>query len=534
MDSSDDVLGGYILLICWLHYWDDSRYAEKSHKTKTTSDQELGQPSFNLYMGLTTNPNTQALIGTATGLFYAGGFIGVILNAYVADRFGRKVAVAVGSSTLLVATACLAGSVNIAMFIVFRFFVGVGYVIGSFYGFSANTFARAYMLYLTVPLWVTELVPPKGRSILAGIVGLCAVVGYIVAAYVGVGFYYYQTTSSSQWRAPIAIGCFPTLVMLASLKFLPESPRWLLDHHQPEKALKIVKDFHTRHDDNEHVYALAEFEQMRINHELESTKESSWLSILRRPSYRKRAMIAFLLPCILYSTGNLVITSKQKLKLSEYGMLTLVQAYAASIFAGIGFNAGESLNMLAGSYVASIVGNLISLTYVDRIPRHIILSVGVVAVTVVLTIHTAMVATYLGQTGSAGLSTAAAFIFLFLFTFNLFLEGPSLYYTSEIFPTHLRAKGMAINVGGFCLINILWLELAPTAIGNIGWKYFLVFICVSLPGAAFIFFQFPDTLRKPLEEVALLFGDEDLITTQDAFTKAQEGKQGSFQLEEAA
>jgi len=41
------------------------------------------------------------------------------------------------------------------------------------------------MLYLTTPLWVTEIVPPKGRSVLAGIVGLFGVVGYIVAAYVG-------------------------------------------------------------------------------------------------------------------------------------------------------------------------------------------------------------------------------------------------------------------------------------------------------------------------------------------------------------
>lgn len=38
------------------------------------------------------------------------------------------------------------------------------------------------MLYLTIPLWVVELVPPKGRSILAGIVGLAGVVGYILAA----------------------------------------------------------------------------------------------------------------------------------------------------------------------------------------------------------------------------------------------------------------------------------------------------------------------------------------------------------------
>lgn len=41
-------------------------------------------------------------------------------------RFGRKWTVIVASIILLISTACLAGSVNIAMFIVFRFFAGFG------------------------------------------------------------------------------------------------------------------------------------------------------------------------------------------------------------------------------------------------------------------------------------------------------------------------------------------------------------------------------------------------------------------------
>jgi len=70
---------------------------------------------------------------------------------------------------------------------------------------------------------------------------------------------------------------------------------------------------------------------------------------------------------------------------------------------------------------------------------------------------------------------------------------------------------MTINVIGNNICNIFWLELAPTAFANIGWKYYLVFICLSIFGAAFIYFTFPDTLRMPLEEVAKLFGDDDLV-----------------------
>ena len=166
------------------------------------------------------------------------------------------------------------------------------------------------MLYLTTPLWVAETVPPKGRSILAGIVGLFGVVGYILAAYVGVGFFYFKTTTTSQWRAPLAIGCFPPLFLLVLMPWLPESPRFLLSKDKANEAWDIVRKLHTRNDDPEHEYATAEFYQMKSQHELEAALNNSWLEILRRPSYRKRALIAFFLPVILYSTGNLVVTSE--------------------------------------------------------------------------------------------------------------------------------------------------------------------------------------------------------------------------------
>jgi MFS family permease len=77
-------------------------------------------------MGLATNPNAVGLIGTMTGLFYAGGVFGCILNSWMADRFGRKWTVVTANIILLISTACLAGSVNVGMFIAFRFFVGLG------------------------------------------------------------------------------------------------------------------------------------------------------------------------------------------------------------------------------------------------------------------------------------------------------------------------------------------------------------------------------------------------------------------------
>lgn len=86
----------------------------------------VGQPSFLQYMGLDTASNADDLIGAMNSLFYIGGIFGAFLAGYAADRYGRKRVVIGGAALCLVAQALTAGSVNIAMFIVFRFFVGVG------------------------------------------------------------------------------------------------------------------------------------------------------------------------------------------------------------------------------------------------------------------------------------------------------------------------------------------------------------------------------------------------------------------------
>lgn len=89
-------------------------------------------------MGLATNPNAASLTGATTALFYVGGIFGCLLNSWMADRFGRKITVATACALQLIASACLAGSVNIAMFIVFRFVNGLGYV-------SPTTWLRRHM-----------------------------------------------------------------------------------------------------------------------------------------------------------------------------------------------------------------------------------------------------------------------------------------------------------------------------------------------------------------------------------------------------
>jgi hypothetical protein len=91
------------------------------------------------------------------------------------------------------------------------------------------------------------------------------------------------------------------------------------------------------------------------------------------------------------------------------------------------------------------------------------------------------------------------------------LSGTQFAYLGEIFPTHLRAKGVSLGVATISFTNIIWLQAAPTAFITIGWKFYLVFIIPGSIGAVIIWRYFPDTNGLPLEECAAIFGDEDEV-----------------------
>lgn len=98
--------------------------------------------------------------------------------------------------------------------------------------------------------------------------------------------------------------------------------------------------------------------------------------------------------------------------------------------------------------------------------------------------------------------------FIFEKPYDWCLNGLQFTYIAEIWPAHLRAKGIFAGVAMISLMNIMWLQAAPpTAFETIGWKFYLRLIIPSSIG----WFWFPDTRGRPLEEVAAVFGDADEV-----------------------
>lgn len=54
---------------------------------------------------------------------------------------------------------------------------------------------------------------------------------------------------------------------------------------------------------------------------------------------------------------------------------------------------------------------------------------------------------------------------------------------------------------------MVYLEAAPTAFAQVGWKYYLVFLIITSINIFIVWWIFPETKGLSLEEIGELFGD---------------------------
>lgn len=75
----------------------------------------------------------------------------------------------------------------------------------------------------------------------------------------------------------------------------------------------------------------------------------------------------------------------------------------------------------------------------------------------------------------------------------------------------IRAKGSSVSVVCNVLINIIFNQVSPVAFDNVGYKYYALFLCTNIVGAITVFFYFPETKGKTLEEIGEIFGEDVVV-----------------------
>ena len=159
-------------------------------------------------------------------------------------------------------------------------------------------------------IW-SELLTYNDVSGLVDLHAVFLIIGYTVQGWVGFGFYFWKSGGNNTWRVPLALQCAWPLLLLCGLYWVPESPRWLIMNDRLHEAKAILQRLHsTSKDTTDDEYALAEFYQIQKQVLIDRTLGSSWVHMFKKPSYRKRALLAIGTTGIIQCSGVLVINSE--------------------------------------------------------------------------------------------------------------------------------------------------------------------------------------------------------------------------------
>jgi MFS family permease len=166
-------------------------------------------------------------VGFSNSAYLAGAVVGALGFGWLTDRIGRKKLFFITLALYLAATAATALSWGLASYATFRFLTGAG--IGGEYTAINST--------------IQELVPARYRGwtdlVINGSFWIGAAMGAVSAiilldpAVVG---------PDLGWRLAYLTGAGLGLVVFVMRVWIPESPRWLIVHGQPERAVAIVSD----------------------------------------------------------------------------------------------------------------------------------------------------------------------------------------------------------------------------------------------------------------------------------------------------
>ncbi|KAK1762537.1 MFS transporter [Phialemonium atrogriseum] len=411
-----------------------------------------------------------AVLGVLNAAFSIGAVLALPVVPYVNDRFGRKHSITIGSVIILIGVVLQTASVHIAMFLISRLLLGMG---------IPFCISGASQL-------IAELAHPREAGVLNGLFNESWYVGAILAAGTTLGTF--SMPNDWSWRIPSLVQIAPSLLQVTFIWFIPESPRWLLSKDRDEEAFDILVKYHAE-GNREDPFVLAEFAEIRDRVRLEMDNSNRrWVELLQTPGNRKRTFIAACVGLFSQWSGN-----------------GLVSYYLAKVLLTVGISDRRTQNIIN---LALSCWNLVTgVTFAflsKRIPRRTQYLIAFGGMTAVFAVWTGVSANY-AQTGNHQAAAAVVAMIFIYYMFYTIMHPLTYIFITEVFPFVHRAKGVGLTQTFSRAGSAFNLFVNPIGLGNIGWKFYLVYVVWLAIETTIIYFVYPETQGHTLEEL----GDQE-------------------------
>lgn len=399
--------------------------------------------------------------GVVVSSLLAGAVVGSAAAGTLSDRLGRRMSLIIAAGVFIVGTVAASLAPGVTVLVASRFVLGLAVGAAS----------------VIVPLYIAELSPAGVRGALVNLNQLMITVGIVVSYLAN-----FALAGAGAWRWMLGLAVIPSAILGVGMVFLPETPRWLVNRGQTDRARSVLRRTRGEADVEGEIAGIEQVQR----------QEEGGIGELRAPWVRPMLVVGIVLAAFAQLTG-----------------INTVIYFAPSIFESTGFGASASILATFGVGVVNVLMTLVGMALIDRVGRRPLLLFALSGMGVSL-FALGLAFTSSGLSGTIGY-VAVGCLTLYIAAFAVGFGTTIWVLLSEIYPLKIRGAAMGVATlvvwGSNFVVALTFLSLIE-AVGETGSFWLYALICAA--ALAFSYFFVPETKGRSLEQIEadLLHGKE--------------------------
>lgn len=438
-----------------------------------------GLNDMKTYLDFFHMKNASSSTGLVFAIYSLGSIPAIVLAGPVNDYLGRRMGIFTGCVLIVIGTCIQAPAINHGMFLAGRFILGFGVAFCN----------------VSSPCYVSELAHPVWRGTLTGMYNCLWWVGSILASWVVYGCSTMTTTIG--FRIPIWCQLISSVIVGTIIWFLPESPRWLMAQDRIEDAIAVLAKYHGEGDRN-HPVVVLQIKEMQKQIKAEASDKRWWdyRELYNTSNARRRLICVLGMGCFGQVSGN-----------------SVTSYYLPEMLQNAGIKSERTQLLLNGiSPVLTFIASVTGARFTDTIGRRPLLICSIIFCSCCFAIITGLskLATD-DPSNRAAANGAIAVIYIFGIIFSFGWTPLQSMYIVECLPTNTRAKGTAVAYLVTAISSAIIQYAGGPGLGNIHYYFYLVFVFWDIFEAVIIYFWWPETKNRTLEELEEVFSDPNPV-----------------------
>ncbi|EYU23018.1 hypothetical protein ABFS82_11G045300 [Erythranthe guttata] len=403
--------------------------------------------------------------------------IGSLASGKTSDLIGRRYTIVLAAATFFIGALLMGLAPSYPYLISGRMVAGVGV------GYSL----------MIAPVYTAEVSPAVTRGFLTSLPEVFINVGILLGYVVNLSLS--GLPSRYNWRLMLGLAAVPAVGIAAGVMFMPESPRWLVMKGRVDEAKRVLR--RTSTSDQEAEIRLDEISAAATQDTPSPAGDGVWRELLCPSRALRRILVAAIgINFFMQASGNDAVVYYTPLVFKAAGVHNRKGLMGVTVIMGI----------------TKTMFVLISALFLDHYGRRPLLLLGTTGMAVSLAglglgskflEHRAQKPMWAIALCVVGVCADVSF-------FSIGLGPITWVYSSEIFPTRLRAQGTAIAVSVNRLVSGVVSMTFLTVSEKISFGgTFFVLAGVMVVATVYFYFLLPETSGKSLEEIGELFEDQE-------------------------